>query len=150
VIDERVVQPMGLTQTYWPATGTLATPFTHGYSGSGELLDASNWNPSVSYTAGILVSTFADMKIWARAVADGRLLSEKSRTERFKWIGDHYGFCVMKVGYWIGHPGTIFGYNSHVFFHTKKRIALVILVNKAMPETPVEEFSMAFRSVLDK
>ena len=150
VIDERVIQPLGLTHTYWPATGTLATPFTHGYSGSGELLDASNWNPSVSYAAGILVSTFADMKIWARAVADGRLLSEKARAERFKWIGDHYGFCVMKVGYWIGHPGTIYGYNSHVFFHTEKKIALVILVNKAIPETPVEDFSTAFRSVLDK
>ena len=50
----------------------------------------------------------------------------------------------------IGHPGTIYGYNSHVFFHTEKKIALVILVNKAIPETPVEDFSTAFRSVLDK
>ena len=152
VIDEKVIQPIGLTHTYWPDSGALAAPYTHGYTAavSTELRDASNWNPSVSYTAGILVSTFADMKIWARAVADGRLLSERSKAERFKWVGDHYGFCVMKVGYWIGHPGTIFGFNSHVFFHTEKKIALVILVNRAIPDLPVEDFSTAFRTILDK
>lgn len=153
VIDEKVIKPMGLTHTYWPDSGALAAPYTHGYTGpddSGNLLDATHWNPSYGYTAGALVSTFADIKIWARAVADGSLLSERSKAERFKWVDDNYGFCVMKVGYWIGHPGTIYGYNSHVLFHTEKKIALVILVNQAMPGLPVEDFSAAFRAILDK
>ncbi len=153
VIDEKVIQPMGLTHTYWPDSGALATPYTHGYSkqdDSDNLLDASTWNPSWGYTAGALVSTFADMKMWARAVADGSLLSERSRAERFKWVDDQYGFCVMKAGYWVGHPGTIYGYNSHVFFHTVKKITLVILVNQALPGTPVEYFSAALRTILDK
>ena len=153
VIDELVIKPMGLTHTYWPDSGALAAPYTHGYSiqdDSGSLMDVSAWNPSWGYTAGVLVSTFADMKIWARAVADGSLLSERARTERFKWVDDHYGFCVMKAGNWIGHPGTIFGYNSHVFFHAQKKISFVILVNQAIPDMPVENFSAALRTVLDK
>jgi D-alanyl-D-alanine carboxypeptidase len=153
VIDEKVIQPMGLTHTYWPDSGALAAPYTHGYStqdDSGNLMDVSTWNPSWGYTAGVLVSTFADMKIWARAVADGSLLSERSRAERFKWVDDQYGFCVMKAGYWIGHPGTIFGYNSHVFFHTEKKITFVILVNQAIPGMPVQDFSAAIRTILDK
>ena len=153
VIDEKVIQPMGLAHTYWPDSGALVAPYTRGYTGpydGGNLLDASTWNPSWGYTAGALVSTFADMKIWARAVADGSLLSERAQGERFKWVDDQYGFCVMKVGHWIGHPGTRYGYNSHILFHTEKQIALVILVNQAIPDTPVEYFSAALRTILDK
>ena len=153
VIDEKVIQALGLTHTYWPDSGALTPPYTHGYSqqdDSGHLMDVSAWNPSWGYTAGALVSTFADMKIWARAVADGSLLSERMRAERFKWVDDQYGFCVMKVGYWIGHAGIIFGYNSHILFHTEKKIALVILVNQAIPDAPAEDFSTALRTILDR
>jgi D-alanyl-D-alanine carboxypeptidase len=153
VIDEKVIKPMGLTHTYWPDSGAMATPYVHGYSrqdDSGNLTDVSAWNPSWGYTAGVLVSTFADMKVWARAVADGSLLSERARAERFKWVDDEYGFCLMKAGNWIGHPGTIFGYNSHVFFHTVKKITFVILANQAIPDMPVQDFTAALWTVLDK
>jgi D-alanyl-D-alanine carboxypeptidase len=150
VIQEKVIQPTGLPHTYWPDSGSLATPYTHGYTSAiGDTVDATNWNPSWGYTAGALISTFADMKIWAKAVAEGRLLSEQTKAERFKWVNDHYGFCVMKAGNWLGHPGTMFGYNSHVFYNTEKKIILVILVNMDTG-TPVEYFSSAFRTILDK
>ena len=151
MIEEKVIQPLGLTHTYWPEGASLAKPHTNGYTMVNDdvPVDASNWNPSWAYTAGILVSTFADMKIWAKAVAEGTLLSEQARAERFKWVNDHYGFCVMKAGNWIGHPGTIFGYNSHVLYNTAKNITLLILVNMDTG-TPVESFSSAFRAVLDQ
>ena len=151
VIQEKVIQPIGLPHTYWPDSASLATPYTHGYTVSdiGDTVDATNWNPSWGYTAGALISTFADMKIWAKAVAEGMLLSEQTKAERFKWVNDHYGFCVMKAGKWIGHPGTIYGYNSHVFYNTEKKITIVILVNMDTA-TPVEYFSDAFRTILDQ
>lgn len=150
VIQEKVILPMGLSHTYWPDSGDLPTPYTHGYteSDSGETLDASHLNPSIAYTAGALVSTFSDIKVWAKAVAEGRLLSEATRAERFKWVDNHYGFCVMKVGNWIGHPGTIWGYNSHVFYNIEKKTAYVILVNSAMPASPVESFTAALLPIL--
>ena len=150
VIQEKVIQPMGLIHTYWPDPGSLAEPYTHGYStASGTMGDVTNWNPSWGYTAGILVSTFADMKIWAKAVAEGSLLSEQMKAERFKIVDDSYGFCVMKAGNWLGHAGTLFGYNSHVLYNAEKKITYVILVNK---ETglPVETFTAAFMPILNK
>ena len=152
VLHEKVILPMGLSHTYWPDSGELPTPYTHGYteSDSGELLDASLWNPSVAYTAGALVSTMADMKRWAKAVAEGQLLTEATKAERFKWVDKHYGFCVMKSGDWIGHAGTIWGYNSHVFYNTARKIVYVILVNSAMPTTPVESFTAALWPILVK
>jgi D-alanyl-D-alanine carboxypeptidase len=152
VLYEKVILPMGLSHTYWPDSGDLPTPYAHGYTESegGEILDASHWNPSVAYTAGALVSTFADMKLWAKAVAEGRLLSEAMKAERFMWINNHYGFCVMKSGDWVGHAGTIWGYNSHVFYNTAKKLTYVILVNSAMPATPVESFSAALWPILGR
>ncbi len=150
VITDKVIKPMNLTHTYWPISLYLSAPYIHGYSAdTGILLDATNWNPSWGYTAGQLVSNVADMKIWAKEVVAGTLLSAQTQAERFKWIDDHYGFCVMKAGNWIGHPGTIPGYNSHVFYNSDKKITMIVLTNTDTG-TPVEYFSAAFRAILDK
>jgi D-alanyl-D-alanine carboxypeptidase len=150
VIDEKVIQPLNLKNTYWPDSNFLLSPYSHGYNSDfmGTLTDVTNWNPSWGYTAGVLISTIPDMKIWAKAVAEGKLLSEQMKLERFNWVEDHYGFCVMKVNDWVGHPGTIFGYNSHVFYNSVKKITLIIFANTDTG-FPVEYFSDAFRNILD-
>lgn len=149
VIEEKLLQPLQLTHTYWGGPYFISTPYIHGYNKDyGAIQDASNWNPSWGYTAGAMISNFADMKIWAKAVAEGSLLSEKMKKERFAWIGDHYGFCVMKAGTWIGHPGSISGYNSHVLYHPGKKMTLIILTNMDS-DSPVEAFSEAFRIILN-
>jgi len=150
VFQEKIFQRMDLNYTSWPNTMFLFSPYTHGYNSVfGTLMDATNWNPSWGYTAGVLVSNIYDMKKWAPYVAEGSLLSDKMKAERFNWVGNHYGFCVMKAGNWVGHPGSIFGYNSHVFYNTVKGITIVILCNTDT-HTPVEYFSEAFMNILDK
>lgn len=148
VIEEKILQPLQLRRTYWGGPYFLSTPYIHGYNKDyGAVLDATNWNPSWGYTAGAMISHFADMKIWAKAVAEGSLLSEKMKKERFAWVGDHYGFCVMKAGSWVGHPGSISGYNSHVLYNSSKKMSLIILTNMDS-DSPVEGFSEAFRIIL--
>lgn len=150
VIEEKVIKPLGLKHTYWPTSVFLFTPYAHGYcTGFGKLMEATNWNPSWGYTAGDLISTIPDMKIWAKALAEGAMLSETMKSERFRWVSGHYGFCVMKVGNWVGHPGTMFGYNSHVMYNSSIKTTLIILVNMDTG-TPVEYFSDAFRKILEK
>jgi len=150
IFQEKILQPANLNHTFWPESVYLFAPYTHGYTSEyGSTMDATNWNPSWGYTAGILISNFTDMKKWAMIVAGGLLLSDRMKAERFNWVYDHYGFCVMKAGNWVGHPGTIFGYNSHVFYNTVKHISVVILTNTDSG-TPVENFSEAFRNILDK
>ncbi|MBI2282869.1 MAG: beta-lactamase family protein [Bacteroidetes bacterium] len=149
VIEEKLLQPLQLTHTYWGGPDFISKPYIHGYNKDYTVLqDATNWNPSWGYTAGILISNFADMKIWARAVAEGSLLSEKMKKERFGWIGNYYGFGVMKAGPWIGHSGNIPGYNSHVLYDTGRKMTLIILTNMDT-DTPVESFSEAFRTILN-
>jgi len=152
VIQEKVIQPMGLTHTYWPDAGAQTAPYTHGYTSYfGNTVDATNWNPSWADTAGILISTFADMKIWAKAVAEGTLLSKQMQAERFKWGADnvHYGFGVTLAWSWIGHAGTIFGYNSHVLYNAEKKITYIVLVNTET-DHPVEQFTNEFMGILGR
>jgi D-alanyl-D-alanine carboxypeptidase len=150
VIREKVIEPVGLKHTYWPNSVFLFSPYIHGYNaGYDKLMEATNWDPSWGYTAGALISTIPDMKIWAKALAGGQLLSASMKSERFTWVQDHYGFCVMKAGNWVGHPGSIFGYNSHVFYNSSLKTTLIILVNMDTG-TPVEYFSNAFRKILDR
>jgi D-alanyl-D-alanine carboxypeptidase len=150
VIEETVIHPLGLTNTYWGATFFQSTPYTHGYTRAlGELSDATNWNPSWAYTAGQLVSNVHDMKIWIKSYAEGALISDAMKAERFTWIGGHYGFCAMKAGDWIGHAGTMFGFNSHVMYNTVKKITMVIYCNMDTG-MPIEYFGDAFRAVFDE
>lgn len=149
VIEEKVIRPLNLKYTYWPASVFLPSPYIHGYTQAyGELSDATNWNPSWGFTAGALVSNIPDLTVWVKALGEGKLLSEQMKAERFTWVMDHYGFCIMKAGDWVGHPGTMFGYNSHAFYNPGKKTSLIILTNMDTG-TPVEAFSEAFRHILD-
>jgi hypothetical protein len=71
------------------------------------------------------------------------------QAERFKWGADnvHYGFGVTLAFNWIGHAGTIFGYNSHVLYNAEKKITYIVLVNTET-DHPVEQFTNEFMSIL--
>ncbi len=148
-ITENVIKPLGLKNTYWPDSPFMIGPYSHGYNSDYDLLlDATNWNPSWGYTAGVMVSTASDMKLYAKTVAEGALISENMKKERFTFIGGFYGFCIMKAGDWLGHSGSISGYNSHVLYNSKRKITLVVYVNMDS-DHPVEYFSSEFRTLLN-
>lgn len=148
IFREKILQPTYMNNTYWPNSIYLSSPYIHGYNSDyGSLLDATNWNPSWGYTAGVLISNFYDMKKWSKIVAGGYLLSDRMKAERFAWIQNHYGFCVIKAGNWIGHPGSISGYNSHVLYNNNKQASMIILTNTDSG-SPVEAFSDAFRKII--
>ena len=134
VITEKVIRPLNLTNTYYGGSYFMHTPYSHGYRlGEEGLLDATNWNPSWAYAAGAMISNLADMKKWARLLADGALLSEAMKTERFDFGEDRYGFCLESVHYkndlWVGHPGSITGYNTQVWKNSARNITLVVNAN---------------------
>ncbi len=134
VISEKVTEPLNLGNTYFGGPYYLNTPYTHGYTlGDDGLIDATNWNPSWGYTAGAMISNFDDLKRWARLLADGTLLSDSMKNERFSFGQYDYGFCVelcrYKEDHWIGHPGVIPGYNTQVWYNPARKITLIVTSN---------------------
>jgi D-alanyl-D-alanine carboxypeptidase len=147
VIREKVIQPLNLNNTYFGGPFYMYTPYSHGYVFEDEgLIDATNWNPSWGYTAGGLISNIEDLKKWAPLLANGALLSEAMKAERFKF-NNGYGFCIESIRYkndlWIGHPGSIPGYNTQVWYNRARKITLVVNSNTDS-ESPAQTLLIDF------
>ncbi len=136
VFSEKIFAPLGMNYTYWPISRYLMSPYSHGYfSGAGQLTDVTYWNPSQGDAAGILVSKIYDLIIWSKEIRDGKLLTSKTKSERYKWdtFGassvNAYSFGLTKLGNWIGHDGTVLGYNTFCFYHAGKKATIIINTN---------------------
>lgn len=136
VLNEKLFQPLGMKNTFWPNTSYLPFPYSHGYFiNDGSLLDVTNWNPSWGGAAGILTSNIFDLKIWVREMVEAKLLSAKMKGVRFTWVDSDIpgltssGFGLEKYADWIGHPGSIIGYNTQVYYNTVNKISIIIYTN---------------------
>ncbi|KJY23914.1 beta-lactamase, partial [Streptomyces sp. NRRL S-444] len=137
VIAKDVLAPAGLRRTVFPTSAALPDPYAHGYTNqtaSGKIEDATRWNPSWAWAAGEMVSDLEDLRSWARTLATGRLLTPATQAERLKTTpmniqGDGYGLGIFNVQGWIGHNGSIPGYEVLPVYLPQAQATMVILLN---------------------
>ncbi|MCA9861587.1 MAG: beta-lactamase family protein [Thermomicrobiales bacterium] len=150
-IDERIVQPLGLTGTSLPDSPAMPSPAPRGYAasaGSPELRDLTESSADVPWTAGAMISTLADLRVWSRALATGALLTPEMQQERLRILplsfGDGavfgYGLGIMEWQGWLGHAGAIFGYGTWMLHHPEKDATVIVLANRGETE---QEFAGA-------
>jgi D-alanyl-D-alanine carboxypeptidase len=119
-ITERVITPLGLTSTTFPAPGTraLANPYLPGYVG-GRLGPFFFWTEGTTNTeltlwssAGAMASTLEDMAAFYRALLDGQVVSAASLAEMRRTAApDHsYGLALSRVDLSCG--GEAWGHNG--------------------------------------
>ncbi|MFF4760277.1 serine hydrolase domain-containing protein [Streptomyces sp. NPDC001292] len=142
-LRNRVLRPAGLDQTFFPAGAQFPRPHAQGYTNqtaNGEVRDAADWNPSWAWAAGAMVSNLDDLRVWARTVATGvlpdgtRLISPASQKQRLTTLptsipGAGYGLGIFEVRGWIGHNGSLPGYESLTVYLPSARTTLVVLLN---------------------
>ncbi|MFG2965250.1 serine hydrolase domain-containing protein [Streptomyces sp. NPDC048288] len=125
-IDRRIIEPLGLRDTYWPGDETrIRGRYSHSYFAAedGRRVDGTDWNTTFGGVGGALVSTQSDLTRFADALLGGRLLPaprlrEMQRTvaadpDRL-WPGARYGLGLISSplscgGVWWGHAGTVPG-----------------------------------------
>ncbi|MFI1257236.1 serine hydrolase domain-containing protein [Streptomyces netropsis] len=137
VIKRDVLKPAGLHHTLFPTGAEIPDPHAHGYTNqtaSGEIEDATDWNPSWAWAAGAMLSDLQDLRRWARILATGTLLTPATQAERLKTTpmgipGDGYGLGIFNVQGWIGHNGSLPGYESLTVYLPQARATLVIILN---------------------
>ncbi|MEU2234881.1 serine hydrolase domain-containing protein [Streptomyces vietnamensis] len=136
-IQKNVIEPTGLRHTVFPTDAAFPSPHAHGYTvqtASGKLEDSTDWNPSWGWAAGAMISDLQDMRTWARVVATGTLLTPKTQAERLKTYpsgipGTGYGLGIFDVQGWIGHNGSLPGYESLTIYLPEAKATLVVLLN---------------------
>ena len=143
VIGDQIITPLGLTHTSFPTAPALPRPFVHGYfggvDGTAPLTDATASSPSVSWTAGAMVSTLGDLRKWATALADGTLLSAPLQAERLRIVPFNnpgpvrigYGLGIFSLDHFIGHNGAIVGYSSAMFTLPAENATIVVWANNS-------------------
>ena len=128
-VTTRIIEPLGLNSTYFPAVGEQEFRGEHpsGYhmDADGKQFDATTLDPSWAWAAGQIIASPSDLNEFTRAVLDGRLLNQESLTEMQKtvpsdgtlWPGAEYGLGLEKYplscgGNIWGHGGDIHGYET--------------------------------------
>ncbi|MFF7257042.1 serine hydrolase domain-containing protein [Streptomyces microflavus] len=136
-IHERVLRPAHLHHTLFPTGPEFPEPHAHGYTDqtlSGETADATDWNPSWAWAAGAMISDLHDLRRWAKTVATGELLSPETQAQRLRTIptgipGLSYGLGIFDANGWIGHNGSLPGYETVTVHLPSQKATLVIMIN---------------------
>jgi len=129
-IRRRILAPLGLHDTSFPLTSKqMPAPYAHGYYGR---IDVTHLvSPSVSWTAGAMISTVDDVARFYQALLTRRLLPPAQERELLDAIpvddpgelfAEHYGLGIYRVqlpcgtawGHDGGYPGGFktFAYTS--------------------------------------
>ncbi len=155
-IHDRLLAPMGLTQTTFPTTDWgMPAPYAHGYS----LNEKKQWidesavvPPSVSWAAGAMISDMADMKKWVKAYVTGTTNSAASQKARLTCLPTGEGNLKFGLGIgcsagWYGYTGGIIGYNTGAYYLPATGATIIVFVNSDQ-EKPVPGVANAlFRDI---
>jgi D-alanyl-D-alanine carboxypeptidase len=136
-LQREVFEPAHLTHTTFPKGAEFSSPHANGYTKqtlNGKTADATNWDPSWGWAAGAIISDLNDLRCWARTLATGSLLSAKTQAQRLRFVptgfpDTAYGVGVFDNHGWIGHNGSLPGYQSAVVYLPQSEATLVILSN---------------------
>ncbi|MER8047226.1 serine hydrolase domain-containing protein [Streptomyces sp. NPDC094032] len=136
-LDHRVLRPSHLEDTALPDGAEFPEPHARGYTDqtlSGKVEDATDWNPSWGWAAGAMTSNLRDLRRWAEIVATGRLLSPETQAQRLKTLptgfpGTTYGLGILNTNGWIGHNGSLPGYETVTVYLPERKATLVVILN---------------------
>lgn len=137
VLKQQVIDPAGLHHTLFPTNADFPSPHAQGYtdqSASGEIVNSTDWNPSWAWAAGAMISDLEDLRSWAKTLATGTLLTPATQAERLKTTsvgipGAGYGLGLFDVQGWIGHNGSLPGYESLGVYLPQEQATLVVILN---------------------
>ncbi|GAA1101578.1 serine hydrolase domain-containing protein [Kitasatospora arboriphila] len=154
-VQRRVLRPAHLRRTLFPRGAEFPEPHPRGYTDqtlSGAVEDVTDWNPSWAWAAGAMISDLQDLHRWAEVVATGRLLSPGTQAERLKTLptgfpGTGYGLGIFETNGWIGHNGSIPGYETVTVYLPSQRATLVVMINTDVLSQGQEPSTLLARAI---
>ena len=146
-IEERIIDRLGLENTSFPEGPEMPAPYTHGYQWDeekGDYADITDVDPSYLWAAGAMISSLEDLRVWAKALATGELISESMQKERltfndivlpgatpsYEKMSPKYGLAIEEYdNEFSGHSGNLLGYNIQMYYLTSEKATLISMVN---------------------
>ncbi|WP_260610276.1 serine hydrolase [Streptomyces sp. WAC06614] len=157
-IQRHVLAPAGLRHTLFPTGSEFPRPHPQGYtdeSADGKVTVSTDWDPSWAWAAGAMISDLPDLRSWARTVATGTLLTPATQAQRLKTepsgiAGTGYGLGIFDVQGWIGHNGSLPGYETLTIYLPGPQATVVVMLNTDILYDKVIEPSTLFGEAITK
>jgi D-alanyl-D-alanine carboxypeptidase len=150
-IEERIAEPLGLENTFLPDSPDYEGESVHGYDEvDGELVDVNGSEIEevisfdLAWAAGGMVTTLDDLKVWAKALATGELLSEEMHKEQMTFVDTTpesspiktgYGLGVSESDVWVGHSGAVVGHMCNMGYYPEMDATIITYFNKLSTST---------------
>jgi D-alanyl-D-alanine carboxypeptidase len=138
-VEQHLLKPLGMKDTTFPTDAAFPSPHAQGYTDKtpdGKIANATDWNPSWGWAAGAMISTAHDMRIWTKHLISGkRLLPPRVQRERLASVKTTratlaaYGLGLFNRDGWIGHNGTLPGYQTLAVHRPASKTTVVVLTN---------------------
>jgi D-alanyl-D-alanine carboxypeptidase len=163
---QRLFSPFGLHRTHMPPSNDtrLSIPHSHGYqygtnareqvpqqaarqtdtSGHerGLLRDATDWNMSWAWTAGMGVSTARELAVYAHHLVEGAYLASELQKKRLESCSPQqasettapaveYCLGIAKFGSFYGHTGDIPGFTTVMLHDPGSKTTIVVWVSRS-------------------
>lgn len=139
-ITGRIIQPLGLSNTFYPTSPQINGTHSNGYfrdTVSDQLIDVTTLDPSIAWAAGCMVSNLPDLKKYVKALVDGDLISEDLQKERIKFIDvpgasyAKYGLGMFSLEGFMGHNGGLPGFFTTMCYDPALQTIILTSVNIA-------------------
>jgi D-alanyl-D-alanine carboxypeptidase len=139
-LAERIFDPLGLRHTSFPTGTQFPEPHARGYTepldGTDPPVDASDWSAGLTWAAGAMIATLEDMRTWLPVLASGSLLKPELQDQRLQTRPEPgtpadfgYGLGLFTVAGWIGHNGSVPGYQTVAVHLPEQQTTLVVMIN---------------------
>jgi CubicO group peptidase (beta-lactamase class C family) len=140
VLTERILKPLGMTNTGYDKHSTLLQKRASGYQKTPDgFVNTAYLDMSIPYAAGSIYSTVEDLYKWEQALYEDKILSADSKKLMFTPGLGNYGYGIritdQPVGKTdqktktIGHGGAINGFSSLILRAVEKQQTVIILDN---------------------
>ncbi len=147
-----VLRPLGLNDTSYAPGRPIPDPHALSYDVDPDTGEATRVDVDTSAfsTAGGIVSTLDDLRVWVESLATGGLVEKSTQWQRLAAsrvatdgpVYDRYGLGIGEIDGWWGHTGQGLGYQAAAFHDPVDDATIVVLVNAA-PSVNVPELVFA-------
>ncbi|MFD8717477.1 serine hydrolase domain-containing protein [Streptomyces sp. NPDC059629] len=142
-VRQHILDPAGMHHTLFPVGNEFPAPHAQGYTdqtASGKVEDSAGWNTSWAWAAGAMISDLDDLHAWARTAATGifpdgttmvgpAVQKQRLTTPPTGIPGTGYGLGIFDVQGWIGHNGSLPGYEALTVYLPSTRTTVAVLLN---------------------
>lgn len=132
-LNTRIVKKIGLKNTLFPTKIDVSKNEGYSYFFDGKnWAKVPEWHSSLSFAAGAMASTTADLNLFLEALLEGKLTS-KSSLEQMKSMEDYYGKGLIIAPFedrkFYGHTGGIENFRAAAGYNPEDKTGFSIIVN---------------------